>query len=44
MSFDLVINKAPVRQLERRGMRIVSDVFRALQDDPEQSGAAGLVG
>ena len=36
MSFDLVINKAPVRQLERRGMRIVSDVFRALQDDPEQ--------
>ena len=36
MSFDLVINEAPVRQLERRGMRIVSDVFRALQDDPEQ--------
>jgi dGTPase len=36
MSFQLVINKAPVRQLERRGMRIVSDVFRALQEDPEQ--------
>ena len=44
MSFDLVINKAPVRQLERRGMRIVSDVFRALQDDPDAVGAAGLVG
>jgi dGTPase len=36
MSFKLVIKKAPVRQLERRGMRIVSDVFRALQEDPEQ--------
>jgi dGTPase len=36
MSFQLVIKKAPVRQLERRGMRIVSDVFRALQEDPEQ--------
>lgn len=36
MSFELVIKKAPVRQLERRGMRIISDVFRALQEDPEQ--------
>ncbi len=36
MSLELVVSKAPVQQLERRGMRIVSDVFKALRDDPEQ--------
>jgi dGTPase len=36
MSFDLVIKKAPVQQLERRGMRLVFDIFQALRENPEQ--------
>lgn len=36
MSFQLVITKAHVRQLERRGQRLVSEIFRALREDPEQ--------
>jgi dGTPase len=36
MSFQLVIQKAPVQQLERRGMRVVAELFLALKQDPEQ--------
>jgi dGTPase len=36
MSLDLVIRKAHVRQLERRGERVIADLFRSLREDPEQ--------
>jgi dGTPase len=36
LSFDLVISKAQVRQLERRGQRVVASLFDALSEDPEQ--------
>jgi dGTPase len=36
MSFRLVIDKAAVQQLERRGKRVVSDIFRVLRESPEQ--------
>ena len=35
MAFHLAIDKAAVQQLERRGRRVVQDVFRALSEDPE---------
>jgi dGTPase len=35
MAFRLAIDKAAVQQLERRGERVVQDVFRALTKDPE---------
>lgn len=34
MSFHLVIERPPVRQLERRGKRIVGELFKALSEDP----------
>ena len=36
MSLQLVIKKAHVRQLERRGEKIVSEIFRMFREDPEQ--------
>src|SRR4029450_7284035 len=36
MSFTLVIEKAPVQQLEQRGMRVVAELFRAFLADPTQ--------
>ena len=36
VSFRLVIDKAPVRQLERRGMRLVEEIFKSLRDNPKQ--------
>jgi len=34
MSFDLAINRASVRQLERRGQRVVTDLFRTFLENP----------
>lgn len=36
MSFALVIEKAPVQQLEQRGMRVVADLFKAFLANPNQ--------
>lgn len=36
MAFRLVIRRAAVQQLERRGQRIVRDLFRAVLEDPEE--------
>ena len=36
MSHSLVINKPAVQQLERRGKRVVSKLFRALSEDPSR--------
>lgn len=36
MAFHLVIRRAHVRQLEKRGELVVSEIFRCLREDPEQ--------
>jgi dGTPase len=36
LSFDLVIRKAEVQQLERRGQLVVEKICKALFSDPEQ--------
>lgn len=36
MSFSLVIERAPVRQLERRGQQIVKSLFTALRESPKE--------
>jgi dGTPase len=36
ISYDLVVRKAKLQQLERRGQRIVSELFSALAETPEQ--------
>lgn len=36
MSFTLVIEKAPVQQLEQRGIRLIAELFRAFLANPTQ--------
>ena len=36
VSLHLAIDKAAVQQLERRGKRVISDVFQALREDPRR--------
>jgi dGTPase len=36
ISFNLIIDKAQVQQLEQRGQRVVRSLFEAMKDDPER--------
>jgi len=36
MAFRLVIDRPPIQQLERRGKRIVCEIYRELKQSPKQ--------